>query len=71
MGRQQGGDGRRGGAGRRLRVRAHEFSLGIEARGRYLLAPQKSAFDEWGASLTLRLDPGTDKRGLWLALAPI
>jgi len=48
-----------------------KLGLGIEARGRYLLAHQKSAFDEWGASLTLRLDPGADKRGLWLALAPI
>ena len=45
--------------------------LGIEARGWYLLAHQKSAFDEWGASLTLRLDLGEDKRGVWLALAPI
>ncbi len=48
-----------------------QLGLGIEARGRYLLAHQKSAFDEWGASLTLRLDPGADKRGLWLALAPV
>ena len=48
-----------------------KLGLGIEARGRYLLAHQKSAFDEWGASLTLRLDPGADKRGLWLALAPV
>ena len=47
------------------------LGLGIEARGRYLLAHQKSAFDEWGASLTLRLDPGADKRGLWLVLAPV
>ena len=47
------------------------LGLGIEARGRYLLAHQKSAFDEWGASLTLRLDPGADNRGLWLALAPV
>ena len=47
------------------------LGLGIEARGRYLLAHQKSAFDEWGASLTLRLDPGRDQRGLWLALAPV
>ena len=47
------------------------LGLGIEARGRYLLAHQKSAFDEWGASLTLKLDPGADKRGLWLALAPV
>ena len=48
-----------------------KLGLGIEARGRYLLAHQKSAFDEWGASLTLTLDPGADKRGLWLALAPV
>ena len=48
-----------------------QLGLGIEARGRYLLAHQKSAFDAWGASLTLRLDPGADKRGLWLALAPV
>ena len=48
-----------------------KLGLGVEARGRYLLAHQKSAFDEWGASLTLRLDPGADKRGLWLALAPV
>ena len=41
-----------------------KLGLGIEARGRYLLAHQKSAFDEWDASLTLRLDPGEDKRGL-------
>lgn len=43
------------------------LGLGIEARGRCLLAHQKSTFDEWGASLTLKLDPGEDKRGLWLA----
>ena len=48
-----------------------KLGLGIEARGRYLLAHQKSAFDEWGASLTLKLDPGEAKRGLWLALAPV
>ncbi len=48
-----------------------KLGLGIEARGRYLLAHQKSAFDAWGASLTLKLDPGANKRGLWLALAPV
>ena len=47
-----------------------KLGLGTEARGRYLLAHQKAAFDEWGASLTLRLDPGADEWGLWLALAP-
>ena len=48
-----------------------KLGLGIEALGRYPLAHQKSAFDEWGASLTLKLDPGAAKRGLWLALAPV
>ena len=48
-----------------------KLGLGLEARGRYLLAHQKAAFDEWGASLTLKVDPGADKRGLWLALAPV
>ena len=48
-----------------------KLGLGIEVRGRYLLAHQKSAFDEWGASLTLKLDPGEAKRGLWLAVAPV
>ena len=47
------------------------LGLGIEARTRYLLVHQQSAFDEWGASLTLKLDPGRAKRGLWLALAPV
>ena len=47
------------------------LGLGIEARARYLLAHQQSAFDEWGASLTLKLDPGRAKRGLWLTLAPV
>ena len=32
-----------------------KLGLGIEARGRYLLAQQKAAFDAWGASLTLTL----------------
>ena len=48
-----------------------KLGLGIAARGRYLLAHQKSAFDEWGASLTLKLDPGAARRGLWLSLAPV
>ena len=47
-----------------------KLGLGIEARGRYLLAHEESAFEEWGASLTLRLDPGRAGRGLWLAFAP-
>ena len=48
-----------------------KLGIGIEARGRYLVAHQKVAFDEWGASLTLRMDPGPDQSGLWLASAPV
>lgn len=48
-----------------------ELELGIAARGPYLLAYQRSAFDEWVTSPTLTLDPGIDKRELRLALAPI
>ena len=48
-----------------------KLGLGIEARGRYLLVHQQSAFDEWGAGLTLKLDPGEADRGPWLALAPV
>lgn len=33
-----------------------KLELGIETRGRYLLAHQKSVFDEWGASLMLKVD---------------
>ena len=48
-----------------------QLGLEIEARGRYLLAHQKSAFDEWGGILTLKFDPGEAKRDLWLALPPV
>lgn len=37
-----------------------KLGSGIETRGRYLLAPQKSAFDERGGSPTLGLDPGAE-----------
>ena len=43
---------------------------GIEARGRYLFAHQDADFEDWGASLNLRFDPGSRSRGLWLALSP-
>ena len=48
-----------------------KLGLGIEARGRYLLAHEKDDFEEWGASLTLRIDPAVPGRGLWLTLAPL
>ena len=48
-----------------------ELGLSIEARGRYLLAHEESSFDEWGASLTLRLDPDELGGGLWFTMAPV
>lgn len=48
-----------------------KLGLGIEARGRYLLAHEKDDFEEWGASLMLRIDPAVPGRGLWLMLAPL
>ena len=47
------------------------LGVGVEAGGRYLLAHQKAAFDEWGANLTFTLDPGQARRGWWLTFAPV
>ena len=41
-----------------------------EARVRGVLAHQAPGFREWGASGSLRIDPGADGRGLSLTLAP-
>ena len=42
----------------------------VEARGRYLLAHQSDDFEERGASVALRFDPGGDGKGVWLGMAP-
>ena len=41
-----------------------------EVRGRYLLAHQSDGFEERGASLTVRFDPGGDGVGPWISLSP-
>jgi len=71
-GRWDGGDAERGwglevGGGLAY---SHTMGLEIEAQGRYLLAHRETAFDEWGGSLTVKLDPGQAGRGPWLAFAP-
>ena len=48
-----------------------KLGLGVEARGRYLLAHEKDDFEDWGASLMLRIDPAVPEHGLWLTLAPV
>ena len=47
--------------------------LGLEvvARGHWLVAHQARNFKERGASLTVRLDPGSDRKGWGLSVAPL
>ena len=44
--------------------------LSVDARARMLAAHADSDYEEWGASATVRLDPGAAGRGLSLSLAP-
>ena len=46
------------------------LNLGLETQGRYLVAHQADGFEEWGAGLSLRVGPGIDRPGPWLALNP-
>ena len=46
------------------------LGLEVEARGWFLLAHQENSFDEWGGSLTVKLDPGQAGRGPWVTFAP-
>ena len=46
------------------------LNLGLETQGRYLVAHQAEGFEEWGAGLSVRVGPGVDRPGPWLALAP-
>ena len=42
----------------------------IEGKVRTLVAHDDSAYEEWGASASVRIDPGGDGRGLSLAITP-
>ena len=71
--RFDGGDGSSGvGAelGGAVDYRNMPLGLGLEARGRYLLAHAESGFEDWGASVALELDPGARNSGASLRLAP-
>ncbi len=47
------------------------LGLGLLARGRYLLAHEQAGYDEWGASLMLRVNPGYGKSGMVLSVSPV
>ena len=53
-----------------LEYRHAAWGLGLETRGRYLLGHTERAFEEWGASVALALDPGEEGVGPSLTLAP-
>ena len=47
-----------------------DSGLSMEARARWLAAHESSGYEEWGASGSVRIDPGARGRGLSLTLAP-
>ena len=56
--------------GGRVRYTDPRVGLTVEGAVRGLLAHQDSDYEEWGASGTLRIDPGAAGHGLSLTLAP-
>ena len=71
--RHDGGDAETGTGvevGGSLRYADAASGLSVEARGRTLIAHEAAGFGEWGASASVRLDPGAEGRGLSFSLAP-
>ena len=71
--RHDGGDAETGTGvevGGNLRYADAASGLSVEARGRTLIAHEAAGFEEWGASASVRLDPGAEGRGLPFSLAP-
>ena len=56
--------------GGRVQYADPTIGLTLEAAVRGLLAHEDSDYEEWGASGSLRIDPGADGQGLALTLAP-
>ena len=71
--RRDGGDAETGTGidlGGSLRYADAALGLTAEASGRYLVAHEDAAYREWGASASVRIDPGTPGRGLTLSVMP-
>ena len=71
--RRDGGDAENGAGfnlGGTLRYADGALGLSVETSGRYLLGHEDSAYREWGASATIRVDPGIPGRGLTLSAVP-
>ena len=66
------GDGAQGAGlelGGELRYAYPEFGLTVAGHGR-LLATHHDGYEEWGVGGLIRIDPGADRRGLSLSVAP-
>ena len=48
-----------------------DWGLSVDTQGRYLLVHQDGAFENWGASVNVRLDPGIGGEGAYLTVAPV
>ena len=48
-----------------------DWGLRVDAQGRYLLLHEEGAFEDWGASVNVRLDPGAAGVGAYLRVAPV
>ncbi len=71
--RHDGGDAETGAGievGGGLRYADPALGLTAEAQARTLVAHEDSSYREWGASGSVRIDPGASGRGLSLTLAP-
>ncbi len=71
--RFDGGDAETGAgaeAGARLAYAHEGAGLSVDVRGRALVAHQAAGFEDWGASVSVRLRPGRDEGGLSFALEP-
>ena len=71
--RHDGGDAETGAGievGGGVRYADPALGLTVEAKARTLVAHEDSDYREWGASGSVRIDPGASGRGLSLALAP-
>ena len=71
--RQDGGDAETGTGvelGGGLRYSDPASGLTVDAKARGLVAHQDADYSEWGASASVRIDPGASGRGLSLKLSP-
>ena len=48
-----------------------DWGLSVDAQGRYLLVHEDGGFEDWGASVNVRVDPGVAGQGLYLTVSPV